>query len=70
MVTTRTGVKQAVEGFCLCDTNPNYLHKPNWQNGLVLATVDKKGVQFELILFHKNGKGKITAKWRGKEYRS
>jgi len=68
MVTTRTGVKQAVEGFCLCDTSPNYMHKPNWQNGLVLATVDKAGVQFELIPFHKDRKGKMTAKWRDKEY--
>ena len=70
MVTTRTGVKQAVEGFCLCDTNPNYMHKPDWQNGLVLAEVDKSGVQFELIPFHKDSKGNMTAKWRGEYYES
>ena len=70
MVTTRNGVKQGVEGFCLCDTNPNYLHKPNWQNGLVLATVDKDSVQFELIPFHKDSKGNMSAKWRGGNYGS
>ena len=69
-VTTRSGVKQAVEGFCLCDTSPNYIHKPNWQNGLVLASVDPQGVSFELIPFRKSAKGRITAIWRGKEYNS
>lgn len=67
MVSTRDGVKQAVEGFCLCDTEPNYMHSPNWQNGLVLAAVDRTGVQFELIPFHKRSKG-MTARWRGKDY--
>jgi hypothetical protein len=70
MVTTRDGVKQAVEGFCLCDVSPNYLHKPNWQNGLVLATVDKSGVEFELIPFHKDSQGNMTARWRGDNYES
>ena len=67
---TRSGVKQAAEAFCLCDTSPNYLHKPNWQNGLVLAEVDKAGVQFELIPFHKDSDGKMSAKWRGGYYES
>jgi len=70
MVSTRDGVKQAVEGFCLCDTSPNYLHNPDWQNGLVLAEVDKTGVQFELIPFCKDSKGKMSAKWRGENYES
>jgi len=67
---TRSGVKQAVEAFCLCNTSPNYLHNPNWQNGLVFATVDDQGVEFELIPFRKSSDGKITAKWRDKYYTS
>ena len=70
MVSTRSGVKQAVEGFCLCDTSPHYLHSPNWQNGLVCATVDVLGVYFELIPFTKTSDGRVWAKWRDKTYSS
>ena len=69
-VTTRSGVKQAVEGFCLCDTKPNYLHNPNWQNGIVLADVDKGGVEFELIPFQKDTEGRVSARWREHKYES
>ena len=70
LTTTRSGVKQAVEGFCLCDTNPNYLHNPDWQNGIVLADVDKEGVEFELIPFQKDTEGRVSARWREHKYES
>lgn len=66
--TTRKGVVAAAEGFCLCSTDPEYVRNPNWQNGLVLATVDEKGVSFELIPFYEI-RGKKAAVWRGNEYR-
>jgi len=64
---TRHGVVSGVEGFCLCDTDPSYTNNPNWQNGLVLATVNDNAVQFELISFYNKGNRK-AALWRGREY--
>lgn len=29
-------ILQAVEGGCLCDTNPSYVLQPNWQQGFVI----------------------------------
>jgi len=66
---TRNGVVQGVEGFCLCDLNPPYVHNPNWQQGIVFATVlDDGSVFFEPILFRRRI-GEIFAYWRGNEYR-
>jgi len=66
---TRNGVVQGVEGFCLCELNPPYVHNPNWQQGIVFATVDDDGsVFFEPILFRRRI-GEIFARWRGNEYR-
>lgn len=67
---TRNGVVQGVEGFCLCDLNPPYVHNPNWQQGTVFATVDEDdgSVFFEPILFRRRI-GEIYAHWRGNEYR-
>ncbi len=68
MATTRRGLVQAVESFCLCDLNPAYIKgAPNWQHGIVLATVTDFGVSFEPIPFFKY-LGKTRAIWRGKQY--
>lgn len=66
--TTRNGVVQGVEGFCLCDLKPAYVDKPNWQQGTVLVTVHDDGdISFEPILFRRRI-GEVYARWRGKEY--
>ena len=68
MATTRHGLVQAVESFCLCDLHPAYIKgEPNWQQGIVLATVTDFGVNFEPVPFFKH-LGKTHAIWRGKEY--
>lgn len=67
--TSRTGMKQSVEGYCLCDLNPSYIEHPNWQNGIVLAEINGNDISFETIAFHGVGK-QMTARWRGKEYRA
>lgn len=65
-VTTRDGVVQAQEGFCLCRLDPEYQRNPNWQQGLVLIEVDEY-VSIETVPFREVN-GKLTARWRGKEY--
>ena len=55
------------ECFCLCDLNPSYVKNPNWQQGIVLATVTDDMVDVEPIPFFRK-KGKVLARWRGKEY--
>lgn len=65
--TTRNGVVQGVEGFCLCDLNPPYVDKPNWQQGIVLAETIGNIVNIEPVLFRRRI-GQIYAYWRGKEY--
>ena len=67
--TTREGIIQAVEGFCLCSLTPEYARNPDWQNGLVLAEVTKDYVSFDMIPFHHRAGG-ISARWRGKEYKA
>lgn len=66
---TREGIVQGVEGFCLCDLNPPYVSNPNWQQGIILAEVyDDGNVSFEPVLFRRRI-GEIFTYWRGKEYR-
>ena len=65
--TTRAGIIQAVECFCLCSLAPEYMCNPDWQQGLVLAEVDEDMLSIEMIPFHQVG-GKLVARWRGKEY--
>lgn len=36
-------VYKAVEGFCLCDLNPEYMLFPNWQQGFVIFRIDEDG---------------------------
>ena len=68
--TTRSGIVAAYECFCLCDpTQAEYVSGlPNWQQGLVLATVTDEIVHIMPIIFHSR-RGRKIARWRGKEYR-
>ena len=65
--TTRQGVVRGVECFCLCDTNPSYVNSPNWQQGIVIATIYGTLVQVEAIPFHEVN-GIKSAVWRDKLY--
>jgi len=56
-----------VEGFCLCNLDPEYATRTNWTQGIVLVTIHASGVpEFELIPFYRSNS--ILAYWRGKEY--
>lgn len=68
-VRTRTGVVTGQEGFCLCGTDPEYCQRPDWQQGITLATVSKDALSIEAIPFYRKG-NKVAGIWRGKEYRS
>jgi hypothetical protein len=65
--TTRNGVVQGVEGFCLCDLDPEYVVHPNWQQGIVLAEVTEQNMSIEPVHFNRFN-GRVRAIWRGKEY--
>ena len=65
--TTPNGIVEALECYCLCSLYPEYKANPDWQNGIVLATVQDY-VQFEMIPFH-NSMGSMLCHWRGKEYK-
>ena len=65
--TSRKGVVVAHECFCLCDLEPDYISNPNWQQGIVLATVGSGLPSIEAIPFY-TYKRKLRAVWRGKEY--
>ena len=71
LATTRTGVVQAYECFCLCDLNPPYANgkRFDWQQGITLATVGDTGLSVDSILFHRRY-GKVVARWKDKEYTS
>jgi hypothetical protein len=66
---TRNGVVQAVECFCLCDLNPEYVRDPDWQHGIVLGEVVDGNVAVEPIPFLGTGHNE-RAIWRGREYRT
>lgn len=65
----RNGTIQAHECFCLCDLEPEYADRPDWQQGIVLATVSNQVLNIEPILFHTRN-GKKVAFWRDKMYTS
>lgn len=66
-VRTRYGNVIGQECFCLCRLDPEYVQHPDWQQGLVVATVTPDSLSIEPIpFFRKNGK--VKAHWRGKEY--
>lgn len=67
--TTRKGVVEAHECFCLCRLDPEYTSNPNWQQGIVLAEVDKNYLSIVDIPFQSSGK-KLTARWNNMEYKS
>lgn len=66
---TRGGPVQAHEGFCLCGLEPDYVRHPNWQQGILLATLVGGVLSVEPVLISGVGKQR-RAIWRGKEYRS
>jgi len=67
MATTRSGIVRGYECFCLCDTNPAYVNKSNWQQGLVLATIYGTLVQVDVIPFMEVN-GVKSAVWRDSVY--
>lgn len=64
---TRAGVVQAHECFCLCRLDPEYVAHPDWQQGIILAEVGKTLLNVKLIPIHTFRRQK-KAVWRGKEY--
>lgn len=42
------GQKGGWEGGCLCDLDPNYCNRPNWQLGFITIHKDKKSDQFKV----------------------
>lgn len=66
---TRSGPVQAHEGFCLCGLEPDYVRHPNWQQGILLATLLNGVLSVEPVLISGVGNQK-RAVWRGKEYRT
>jgi hypothetical protein len=63
----RGGMVQAHEGFCLCRLDPEYVRRPDWQQGIVLAEVTRDTVSVETVPIMTIRCRKI-AFWRGKEY--
>ncbi|MCK5308046.1 MAG: hypothetical protein KAJ73_05490 [Zetaproteobacteria bacterium] len=68
--TLRRGVHRAVECFCLCNMDPAYVDRPNWQQGLVIATIYGTLVQVEPIPISETANGSRVAIWRDKLYNS
>jgi hypothetical protein len=64
---TRRGLVRAYECFCLCDVNPNYVNRPNWHQGIALATVCGTLVQVEPVPFF-DEHGVKRAIWRDQVY--
>lgn len=67
--TTVHGIRQSIEGFCLCDLEPPYMTRPNWQQGVVLAEITAHSAHYEPVPFIRDG-SRLVARWRGKEYRN
>ena len=64
---TRHGIIQAHEGFCLCLMEPEYVHHPDWQQGIVVGEVVNGMLSVEPVLIVDYA-GQKRAIWRGKEY--
>ncbi len=57
-----------IEGFCLCQLNPEYAKNVNWTQGIVLITRHDSGVlELELVPFHR-ANSQLLAYRRGTEY--
>jgi len=67
--TVRGRLCEALECFCLCSLEPEYTYAPDWQQGIVFATMKKDYVSFDMIPFH-DVRNKKVAHWRGKEYKA
>lgn len=65
--TTKRGVVQAHECFCLCDLSAEYAKRPDWQQGIALATVFNDHVYVELIPIV-TSHGRRYTYWRDKSY--
>jgi len=65
--TTRTGLVQGVEGFCLCNLDPEYVNSPNWQQGIVLVNVTPDTLSIEPVPFFRLN-NEVHAIWRDKDY--
>lgn len=55
-----------IEGFCLCDLEPEYASNTNWTQGVVFVT-QHPVPEFELIPFYRTS-STLIAYWRGQEY--
>ena len=69
MAQTRNGLVRAYESFCLCDTSPAYVTRPNWMQGIVIATIYGTLIQVEPIPFI-DMNGHKCAIWRDRLYTS
>lgn len=67
LFTTRNGIIQGQEAFCLCKTEAEYVDRPDWQQGIVLFEVDERGLTFEPVPIMKF-RCRNRAVWREKEY--
>lgn len=55
-----------VEAGCTCDTRPQYMEDPNWQQGCVVVEHSADGQRFEMhTVYIQDGR----ALWRGQDYR-
>jgi hypothetical protein len=58
-----------VEGFCLCQLNPEYAKNVNWTQGVVLVTRHDSGaLEFDLVSFYR-ANSFLYAYWQGNEYK-
>jgi len=75
---TRNGIVIGQECFCLCRLDPEYMPRPNWQQGIVLAEVTENTLNIEAIPFDWSTAGSASrsfhrwkvAHWRGEEYKA
>lgn len=73
---TRGGIVTGQECFCLCRLDPDYVARPDWQQGIVLAEVSEEYLSIEAIPFDFSGwdadqpsfQRRKVARWRGREY--
>ena len=65
----RGRVVQAHECFCLCSLDPEYIRRPDWQQGIVLAEVTADTLTVEPVPITAF-RCRKRAHWRGKEYLS
>jgi hypothetical protein len=67
MTTTRDGIIQGQEGFCLCSLNPEFIQRPDWQQGIVMFDVTEDYLSIDAVPIT-SFRDRKQAIWRGKEY--